>query len=450
MRPIVTPGEMAQIDAAAPDAVEVLIDRAGRAVCRAAVKLMGGSYGRRVVIVAGPGNNGADGRVAAEHLRRRGVRCTVVDALNLPESLPRVDLVIDAAFGTGLKRPYGFPDVAPGTPVLAVDIPSGVDGLTGEILGEPVAATSTLTFAAFKPGLVIEPGRSLAGRVEVADIGLAVGQQSAQLVEPGDVRAWIPERRAASHKWNSAVRVIAGSPGMVGAAHLAARGAQRAGAGYVQLGTPGLHDDPGAPTEAVGLSLPATNWATDARSGMERFHALLVGPGMGPGQIGELVSLVESMEGLPTALVVDGDALTPELLECLQRRSAPTVITPHDGEWRRLGGSASADRISATRDFASDNSVTVLRKGPTTVVAAPDGEVLITANGGPDLATAGTGDVLAGAVAALLARGIPAARAAAVAAYVHAEAARLAGSGMVAGDLPDRLRAAMSWPAGGR
>ncbi len=447
MKPLVTPAEMAAVDAAAPESEELLVDRAGRAVCRAAIKIMGGTYGRRVAVVAGPGNNGADGRVAAGHLRRRGVRCAVIDALAPSESPAQVDLVVDAAFGTGLKRPYEFPDIAPGVPVLAVDIPSGVDGLTGEIRGVPAAASWTVTFAALKPGLLIEPGRSLAGRVEVADIGLGVGPRHSHLVEASDVAAWIPPRSAVDHKWTTAVRVIAGSPGMTGAAHLSARGAQRAGAGYVQLGTPGLGDDPGGPIEAVGLGLPAASWAREAGLGLERFHALLVGPGLGSGQLRELVSLIESMADLPIPIVVDGDALALDLLEVLRDRSAPTVITPHDGEWRRLGGSDSPDRISAVREFASAYSLTVLRKGPSTVVADPDGEVWITANGGPELATAGTGDVLAGVTAALLARGLRAPHAAAAAAFVHADAARLAGPGLVAGDIPNHLRTAMSWQA---
>ncbi len=443
MKSIVTPAEMSVVDAAAPEPVEALIDRAGRAVARAAIARLGGSYGRRVVVVAGPGNNGADGRVAARHLERRGVRCVVIDALSSPTPLPAADLVIDAAFGTGLKRPYSFAALAPGTPVLAVDIPSGVDGLTGEILGAPAAADVTVTFAALKPGLLIEPGRSLAGRIVVADIGLDVGETRTHLVDAPTVAGWMPPRRADAHKWKSAVRIIAGSSGMTGAAHLAVRAAQRGGAGYVQLGTPGLADDPGAPTEAVGLPLPAHEWATAALTGIERFRGLIVGPGIGAGHLDDLSAMVTTT----TPMVVDGDALVPGILDPLGRRTAPTVITPHDGEWQRLGGSMSADRISATRDFAVTHAVVTLRKGPTTIVADSDGEVLVVVNGTPGLATAGTGDVLAGLVGALLARGMRAARAAAAGAFIHAEAGRLAGLGMVAGDLADHFPAVMKWKA---
>ena len=169
MIPVVTPEEMRAVDAAAPEPVEVLIDRAGRAVARVAMRMMGGTYGRRVTVVAGPGNNGADGRVAAAALERRGVRVRVIS----PDDrgpLVGVHLVIDAAYGTGLSRPYVFPEVGPGIPVLAVDIPSGIDGSTGQLLGRPQGADETVTFVALKPGLLHEPGRSLCGRVNVMPI----------------------------------------------------------------------------------------------------------------------------------------------------------------------------------------------------------------------------------------------------------------------------------------
>ena len=169
MIPIVTPAEMAAIDAAAPVPVAALVERAGAAVARAAVDLLGGTYGRRVAVIAGKGNNGADGRAAATRLQRRGVRCVVLepDIAALPVE---VDLVIDAAYGTGLSRPYDFPAVPEGVPVLAVDIPSGVDGLTGARLGSPVAADRTITFAALKPGLLLEPGdRPLIGHHRASD-----------------------------------------------------------------------------------------------------------------------------------------------------------------------------------------------------------------------------------------------------------------------------------------
>jgi len=446
MRPIVTPTEMDAVDAAATEPVETLINRAGWVLAHTAVSMMGGTYGRRVVVFAGPGNNGADGRVAARLLARRGVRCEMVDAVAATDGLPlrfRPDLIVDAAFGTGLSRPYRFPLGEVQAPVLAADIPSGVDGLTGQAYGSPARATVTLTFAALKPGLLLEPGRSLAGRVEVADIGLDVGPTSTQLVEASDVAEWLPERSPTAHKWNSAVRIVAGSPGMTGAANLAATAAMRAGAGYVQLATPGVADGVVGPTEAVGLPLDASGWHHDALAGLDKCRCLLVGPGLGSGHLVELSALSSA----PVPLVVDGDALVPEVLASFRGRDAATVITPHDGEWSRLGGSGSPDRVTATRGFAAAHRVTVLRKGPTTIVAEPGGEVLIVGNGSPHLATAGTGDVLAGVVAALLARGLSPLRAAAAAAFIHARAANLVGAGLVAGDLPGHLQAAMSEPA---
>ena len=261
MIPIVTPEEMGAIDAAAPEPVEILIGRAGAAVARAVVGLLGGTYGRRVVVLAGKGNNGNDGRDAARRLRRRGMRVHVIDAADLPEALPACDLVIDAAYGTGFRGEWTPPTVP--APVLAVDIPSGVDGLTGQMPGGALTAARTVTFAALKPGLLLPPGADRAGQVDVADIGLDVSGARAHVVEGADVAAWLPRRATAGHKWQAAVRVVAGSPGMTGAAHLTSAAAFRAGAGYVTLSSPGVDHDPMAPIEVVGRPLPAAGWAED-------------------------------------------------------------------------------------------------------------------------------------------------------------------------------------------
>jgi len=239
MIPVLTPDEMGAVDDAAPEPVEVLVRRAAGAVARVALDLLGQGYGRRVVVVAGPGNNGWDGRVAGELLRAAGVTVTVIDALAAPEVLPRSDLVIDAAFGTGFRGEYVFP-AADGAPVLAVDIPSGISGLTGIASGTPARAVATVSFAALKPGLVLGDGPSHSGSVHVAAIGLEVDDEAAaHLVEPADVVAWIPERDVDDHKWRHAVWCVAGSPGMSGAAFLCAAAALRGGAGYVRLSTPG-------------------------------------------------------------------------------------------------------------------------------------------------------------------------------------------------------------------
>ena len=394
--------------------------------------MMGGTYGRRVAVVAGPGNNGADGRVAATVLRRRGVRAVVLDpgVATVPGGF---DLVIDAAYGTGLSRSYDGPTVAEGTPVLAVDIPSGVDGATGRLVGTPVAADRTVTFAALKPGLVLEPGRSLAGDIEVVDLGLDVGGATIDVVEGRDVADWLPVRSAEAHKWHSAVRVVGGSARMTGAPRLAARSAQRMGAGYVELAIPGRSGSED-PIEAVGHPLPATGWGAVAAADTRRLGALLVGPGLGPDCEADIAVVLQT----DRPLVVDGDALQPDFIATLAARSAPTVLTPHGGEFARLVGASAADPIAATRSLAAATDSVVVHKGPTTIVAAPDGPTLLVANGDPALATAGTGDVLAGAIAAILAQGTDPLRAAAAAAWVHAEAGR-GRVGLIASDLPSHM-----------
>ncbi|MEJ7585470.1 MAG: NAD(P)H-hydrate dehydratase, partial [Acidimicrobiales bacterium] len=440
--------EMAEIDKAAPEPVAVLVQRAGAAVARAAVEIMGGTYGRRVVVLAGKGNNGADGRAAGSRLARRGVRVTVVEAEPAPGPLPNCDLVIDAAYGTGFRGDYQPPSAPPSTPVLAVDIPSGVSGLTGEASGSPLPAVRTVTFAALKPGLLLGDGPSLAGEVTLVDIGLDVATARAHLVEASDVSRWIPARARDAHKWQGAVWLVAGSVGMTGAAHLAARAAQRAGAGYVRLSSPGVADDPLKPAEAVGVPLPAHGWAADVLVDLDRFAVLAVGPGLGTAE--DTVSEVrEVVSGATVALVVDGDglsALRPDVGAVVGGRSGPTVLTPHDGEFARLGGRTDdADRIAATRDLAAATGAVVLRKGPTTVVAAPDGTVLLSTTGDARLASAGTGDVLTGTVAALLAQGVPALEAASGAAFLHGRAGGLAWPrGLVAGDVVDHLPAALA------
>ena len=436
MIPVLTPEEMAAVDVAAPEPVEVLIERAGAAVAREALDLLGGAYGRRVVVVAGKGNNGNDGRVAATRLRRRGVRVTVVDAAAAPAVVPPCDLVVDAAYGTGFRGTWSPPD--PGAaPVLAVDIPSGVDGRTGQAEGEVLAAERTVTFAALKPGLLLRRGPELAGEVVVADIGLDVGTGSAALVEDDDVAAWLPSRPREAHKWQAAVWVVAGSPGMTGAATLAARGAQRIGAGYVRLSTPGGDPGAGAPVEAVGTALPAEGWAAEVLDGAGRFAALVVGPGLGrdEGTAAEVRRLVAES---PVPVVVDGDGLSA--LGERPALPATTVLTPHDGEYARLTGSPPGpDRLLAATELARTAGGIALLKGSTTVVAGGD-RTLLTTTGDARLATAGTGDVLSGAIGGLLAQGLDPARAAAAGAHLHGRAAALGPArGLVAGDLPDLL-----------
>ncbi|MCY4195299.1 MAG: NAD(P)H-hydrate dehydratase, partial [bacterium] len=432
--------------------VEALIQRAGAALARAALGMLGGGYGRRVTVLAGRGNNGADGRAAAGRLRHRGVRVTVIPADEAPAALPPAHLSIDAAYGTGLRRPY-FPPAPPSVPdnprraapILAADIASGVDGLTGETLGEPWIADRTVAFGALKPGSVLHPGAQHCGTVAVASLDLDCSTARAHLVTSGDVTGWLPVRPVEAHKWQTACWVIAGSAGMNGAANLAAAGAARGGSGYVRLSTPGLDSLGGpasmnAPTEAVGHRLPADKWADAVETGDQaRFKAMAVGPGLGR-QPATVQSVRELARRAPLPLVIDGDALTalgPDAAAVLARRPAPTVLTPHDGEYRVLAGEApGSDRFAAGRSLAAATGAHVLLKGPVTVVAAPDGAALAIANGDARLATAGTGDVLTGLICGLLSAGVEPMRAAASAAWLHGQAAAALPAGpMAASDL---------------
>ena len=465
MIPVVTPAEMAVIDAAAPESTDVLVERAGAAVAVAAVEMLTGTAtgaaavleggrtsgtrrkalaGRQVVVLAGRGNNGADGRAAARHLQRAGAECRTI-APDVAEILPG-DLLIDAAYGTGLNRPWEPPPLPTADmPVLAVDIPSGVDGLTGELRGGALEATRTVTFAALKPGLLLHPGRRLAGAVSIADIGLDVGSATAHLVETADVAELWPRRPDDAHKWRSACWVVAGSPPMRGAAALASLAALRSGAGYVRLSVPGGEADAAVPTEVVFHALPAAAW--HERMDTSRFGSLVVGPGLGRDpQTATAVRALVARATVP--LVLDGDALAAlggDAGSILGGARAPVVLTPHDGEYELLAGRRpGADRLAAARALASAGAH-VLLKGPTTVVAAPGGEARLVTSGDARLATAGTGDVLAGMIGALLAQGAGPLDAASLAAHVHGMAGSLSPPvGLIAGDLLGAIPAALA------
>lgn len=447
MLPIVTPEEMAAIDAAAPEPAEVLIERAGSAVAWAALRMLGGAYGRTVNVICGKGNNGGDGRVAAKRLAARGVKVRIFD-VPCPPVLPRADLVIDAAYGTGFRGTWAPPDVGD-VPVLAVDLPSGVDALTGDIAGDVLAASHTVTFAALKPGLLMPPGSVVAGELELADIGLDVRWARAHLLQAADVAGWWPERDEYAHKWRSAVRVIAGNASMTGAPRLVAQAAMRAGAGMVHLSIPGMTLVE-APIEIVQRPLASTGWARAALASLERFHSIVVGPGLGRSD-DTSASVRELVVEAPLPMVIDGDGLfalgwsSEGATALLRRRGSPTVLTPHDGEFALLAGSQPGlDRMVAARRLAVDSGCTVLLKGAATIVADPDGEALVVTAGDARLATAGTGDVLSGIIAALLAGGMRPLQAAAAAAWVHGQAGRRGvRHGLVASDLPDLIPAVL-------
>jgi NAD(P)H-hydrate epimerase len=445
---VVTPDEMKAVDEAAPEPTDVLVHRAGAAVARMAIDMLGGVYGRRVVVVAGKGNNGADGRDAAVRLTRRGVRVQLIEAADAPALLPEADLVIDAAYGTGFHGEYQAPDPG-GAPVLAVDIPSGVNGLTGEAADGAVGADRTVTFAALKPGLLFGAGPDRAGLVEVVDIGLDVSGARVSLVEGSDVAAWLPRRDRDTHKWKTSAWVAAGSPGMTGAAQMCSLAAMRAGAGLVRLGVPGLEAPP-TPFEVIGRPLPREGWDDNVLEELDRFQAVVVGPGLG--RTDEQGKAVRGLlERAPVSAIVDADGLyalgdVDGAAEVIRKRSHPTVLTPHEGEFAHLSGEKlGPDRIDATRRLAASTGATVLLKGSTTTVADPDGRVLLTAAGDPRLATAGTGDVLSGVIGAFLAQGLDGLHAAAAGAWVHGTAAHLGWPrGLVAGDLLDLLPAVLS------
>jgi NAD(P)H-hydrate epimerase len=437
--PVLTPEEARALDAAAPVPVSELIRRAGAALARSAVEMLGGTYGRTVNVIAGPGNNGADARDAAGRLRSRGVRIRIWEVGEVPELLPAADLVIDGAFGTGFRGSWHPPAVGD-TPVLAVDIPSGLDAMTGQVSGSVLTATRTLTFAAAKPGLFLGVGPQICGEIVVADIGLDVSAASIAVVTSTDVVERWPRRSPRAHKWSTAVRVVAGSTGMTGAAHLASAAAMRSGAGIVHLSSPGIEID--SLLEVVGRPIASFDWSGAVLADLHRFGSLVIGPGLGRSDH-TAPSVVETITQALCPIVVDGDGLFAVTWNAqgpgavLRSRRSATVLTPHDGEFALLTGSAPGpDRIAAARSLAADTDSVVLLKGPTTVVADPLGQVFLVTNGSARLATAGTGDVLAGIIGSLLAGGVTAIWAAAMGAFVHAEAARLAPAhNLVASDL---------------
>ncbi len=433
-----------------------LVERAGGAVAAAALRLLVSGYGKRAVVIAGRGHNGDDGRVAAAMLRRRGVRVVLCDPAALPAELPPCDLVIDAAYGTGFRGSYRAPAVPAGTPVLAVDIPSGLDVDTGVACEGAVRATVTVTMAALKPGLLMGDGPAHAGKVEVAPIGIEVAPGNVWLVEDADIARWLPARKRDTFKWRSACVVVAGSGGMIGAGRFSTRGAERAGAGMVRWCVPGAAPGSLPVSEAVAISVPAADFADPVLQELHRCRALVIGPGLGSAS-GVVASIRRLVAEAEVPVIVDASglgALGPleRARKVLAGRKIPAVLTPHDGEYQKLArtkaggdGHPGGDRIAAARSLASGLGAIVLLKGSTTAVAAPGGECLLVTSGSPRLATAGTGDVLSGVVGAFLARGVEPLCAAGLAAHVHGLAAGLGfAEGLVAGDLPELVATVLS------
>ncbi len=460
-----------------------LMENAGLAVANAAAAL---GLGRRVVVVAGPGNNGGDGFVAARHLAGRGyaVRVAFVgDPSRLkgnaalaasrwsgpveqasPVSLSDCDIVIDALFGAGLDRAVeGLPRAmigamnATAAPVIAVDLPSGVNGTTGAVMGAAVNATHTVTFFRRKTGHMLLPGRLHCGAIQVADIGIpaSVLETISPSVFANRPALWggsFPYPRASGHKYSRGhAVVVSGGLSTTGAARLAARGALRAGAGLVTIASP---------REALGVNAAASlavmvrpvDGAAELTTFLadKRRNAVVLGPGGGVGPAMREQAVAALASG--AAVVLDADALTsladdPKALgELVAKANRAVVLTPHEGEFARLFKAIHEDsnvhaKLEKSRLAGGSSGATVLYKGADTVVAAPDGRASIADNAPATLATAGSGDVLAGIIAGLLAQGMPVFEAASAAVWLHGEAANELGPGLIAEDLPEALPA---------
>jgi NAD(P)H-hydrate epimerase len=446
MRPVVGIDEMRALDEQALTDVgyEELVHRAGSAVATQAIAMLDGVAGKRVAVVAGRGSNGEDGRVAARALVARGASVLVLPPDADAAALEGCELIIDAAYGTGLARAYEAPEVPPGATVLAVDLPSGLDGDTGVRKGRPMPASATVTMAATKAGLLLGHGPELCGDVVVADIGIETASASMALLEDADV-SLIPARRRSDHKWSTAVVVLAGSPGMEGAAALSCLGALHAGAGMVHLVSSG--DSQRIPLEVVIRPAELDDLARVVREDEARCGALVVGPGLGRGPaVRRAVTEVLAQRSTPVVLDADGLAAiesVEELADLVGAAPAPVVITPHNGELARLlDAELTDDRVGQLRGLVEATGATVLSKGPTTVVVGPSDrshEVLFVTSGTEALATAGTGDVLSGVIGALVARGMDATLAAAVGAHVHGRAGASAPGSLVASALPQLI-----------
>lgn len=429
-----TPSEMAQADATSGVAVTTLVQNAGRAVARAVMRTF-----RPVptVVLCGPGQNGADGQVTARLLAEAGWPVRVA-APTRPEVLRGARLVIDAVFGAGLSRPVegavAETLAAVSCQLVAVDLPSGVSGLTGQVLGFAPQAALTVTFFRLNPGHLLLPGRALCGEIVLADIGIPAtvldGIRPSTFLNGPRIFGALPRPGAASHKWSrGAVSIVGGE--MPGATRLAAAGAQRAGAGHVSV----LTDDPSAYTPDPGLVLIGPTMQPAAMADPRR-RVWLVGPGGGPQAPLALRLLAQPARG-KTVVADAGALLLPGDMQGI------ALATPHEGEFARVFGPIGEDRVAAVRAAAAHMGGVVLLKGASTVIAAPDGRAAINANAPPWLATAGTGDVLAGVAAALLAQGMAPFQAACAAAWLCGAAAQALGEGLVAADLPAAVALAM-------
>jgi hydroxyethylthiazole kinase-like uncharacterized protein yjeF len=487
---LLTPAEMAEADrltiAHGPIDGIGLMRRAGDAVATLVLERFPGAPS--VAVLAGPGNNGGDGYVAAEYLRRAGIAVTLwraeeprpgsdaaraaAECRLAPRPLADYEpqpggIVVDALFGAGLGRPVdgvyagALSKVeAAGARVVAVDLPSGISGAGGQVLGIAPRADLSVTFFRKKPGHLLYPGRTFCGEVAVVDIGIR--NEVLETIRPktveNDAANWIadfPSPAADTHKYaRGHVGVFSGGPSATGAARLSAMAAARTGAGAVTLLSPGGALAVNA-AHLTSIILRKADSLEDAIEFLDARNpgALVFGPGAGTTEkIGVFaLDLISAASGRAGAIVFDADALTVfskrrrDLLQRAHVTGAPSLVfTPHEGEFRRLFpellDDKSLSKLDRARLAATQANAVLIYKGPDTVIAAPDGRAAINANGTPLLATAGSGDVLSGICAGLLAQGMPAFEAASAAVWMHAEAARTFGPGLIAEDLPLALR----------
>ena len=432
---LLTPAQMGRADALAGNQA-ALMEAAGRAVARS---IMQRCKKVPVLVLAGPGNNGGDGKVAARYLAQAGWPVRVKDFREAaPAEAARAGLVIDAVFGAGLSRDVDERTAAllrAAQRIVAVDVPSGLDGGNGQVRGFAPQADFTVTFVRKKPGHLLFPGRALCGEVLLRDIGMpdaVIARIQPDLWENGPALFRLPARAAAGHKYSSGdVTILSGT--LPGAARLAAMAARRAGAGMVSIAARDA-----APLPEAGIMLrrePLEELLQDARR-----KSWVVGPGLGVEAAGAALARLLRASGAQggLAILADADALTA-CAGAPERLRGVAVITPHEGEFTRLFGAIGPDKVAAARRAAALTGAVTVLKGPDSVIAAPDGVAAINANAPPWLATGGTGDVLAGLVAALLARGMAPFPAACAGVWLHGEAAREAGPGMLAEDLPPLL-----------
>jgi ADP-dependent NAD(P)H-hydrate dehydratase / NAD(P)H-hydrate epimerase len=460
---LLTPTEMAQADHTAANHGHPgpeLMEAAGRAVARAIQRRISRC---RVLVLAGPGNNGGDGYIAARLLAQAGWPVSLAplappragsDAAGAarrwsgpivpfaPAEVRRSDVVIDAVFGAGLTRPVdglAAETLDAAKRIVAVDVPSGLDGATGLTPGYAPDCELTVTFFRLKPGHLLLPGRDLCGRIELADIGLPdiVLDAIAPLTFANMPTLWrLPALTPESHKYTRGHVTVVGGAAMTGAARLAAEAARRAGAGMVTIAARGAGDvyRSGEP----GLLVSEAEIANLVRD--DRRKVWVCGPGLGPD---EARTVFPALIAAQRTVVGDADVFSafagnPDALH------GAAVLTPHAGEFARVFGAPAENRLSATRDAAMRTGAVVLLKGADTIIAAPDGRAAVNFSAPPWLATAGAGDVLSGLIAGLLAQGMPAWEAAAAGAFLHGQAAALAGPGLMVEDLLPALTRAIN------